>query len=412
MKQHRLIDRGFSTQILSGILLPFFWSAYGATITYTDLNPSGATSSGAFGVCGAQQVGYAMIAGQMHAALWQGSANSFVDLHPSGASYSIAKATTGQSQVGFFVSGNGHAALWFGTPGSLTDLNDGFASSEALGVSATQQVGNANFGTPPQAVLWSGPVLSHILIHPAGASASFANGISGGQQVGYVSFGSDAHAVIWSGSSNSCVDLHPAGATRSEGNATTGLQQAGTVWTQEGNPHAALWSGNADSFVDLNPAGASGSGASAIYGAEQAGYAQVGGRNHAALWVGSSESFLNLHLALGTNYTDSQATGIDKVGSITQVVGYATTTAGAIHAIMWTISRPPTLALTSIQSFGKTNVLSFEWNNGSGEYILEGALSMSAIWSDVPASLETNGSQITAMLTNNAPQQFFRLRSF
>ena len=200
------------------------------------------------------------------------------------------------------------------------------------------------------------------------------------------------------------------GADRSEGNATTGLQQVGTVWTQSGSPHAALWSGTSNSFVDLNPSAASASYANGISGSEQVGYAQIGNNNHAALWFDNSDSFVDLHAVLATNYTDSEATGISSIGNITTIAGYGVTTSGSIHAILWTIRRPPTLAITAIQSLGGNNVLTLKWTSSGSGLVLESARNITGLWSNVTPYLSTNGGQVTALLTNPAPQQFFRLR--
>ena len=71
------------SRMLAAFALTGAWTASAISITFTDLNPVGATSSGAYGISGARQVGYAMFAGEFHAALWYGSSNSFVDLHPA-----------------------------------------------------------------------------------------------------------------------------------------------------------------------------------------------------------------------------------------------------------------------------------------------------------------------------------------
>ena len=69
---------------------------------FVDLNPPGAILSGARGVAGSQQVGFAAVGGDAtwHAALWTGTAASFVDL---GLGRSVANATDGSAQVGYRV---------------------------------------------------------------------------------------------------------------------------------------------------------------------------------------------------------------------------------------------------------------------------------------------------------------------
>jgi len=143
------------------------------------LNPSGFTSSNAFGVSGGQQVGWGSGPEGTHALLWSGTAESYVDLHPTG-----------------------------------------FCSSGAYDVSGGQQVGNISpdcFTVHLNATLWSGTAQSYINLHPSWFDGSDALCISGGQQVGYGLWPVYKppysyivyHALLWSGTPGSCVDLHP-----------------------------------------------------------------------------------------------------------------------------------------------------------------------------------------------------------
>jgi hypothetical protein len=96
------------------------WS--GTAASFLDLNPLGASQSGALGISGSQQAGYADIGGATHAGLWSGTAASFVDLHSIlGSTYSSSSAsgiyTDGDYTyvVGEARSNNdgwGHAILW------------------------------------------------------------------------------------------------------------------------------------------------------------------------------------------------------------------------------------------------------------------------------------------------------------
>ncbi len=161
---HRLCMPVFR-RMIALLVAAWGWAAFGLTISFTDLNPSGATSSGASGVNGNQQVGYALINGGLHAALWSGTSGSFVDLHPSSENYSIARAVFGSRQGGFIATVSGNAALWSGTTASFLNLNPG-GSSDVYGMDREQKVGNVSFGGPPQAVLWSGTSASYVILHP------------------------------------------------------------------------------------------------------------------------------------------------------------------------------------------------------------------------------------------------------
>lgn len=77
-------------------------SAYASaqwTVVY--LHPDGATESGAYGVSGEHQVGYARLGGIGHASLWSGTAASWLDLHPASATESFVYGLDGDRQVGW-----------------------------------------------------------------------------------------------------------------------------------------------------------------------------------------------------------------------------------------------------------------------------------------------------------------------
>jgi hypothetical protein len=95
------------------------------------LNPSGSLYSEACGTSGTQQVGFgyeAVLNGNYHALLWNGSADCFVDLHqflPTGFSQSSAEAIDGYGNivgVASDSSGHGHAILWQPVPEPATLL--------------------------------------------------------------------------------------------------------------------------------------------------------------------------------------------------------------------------------------------------------------------------------------------------
>jgi hypothetical protein len=128
------------------------------------LNPSGFTSSYAYGISGTQQVGngWGPVIGT-HALLWSGSADSFIDLHPSGFYDSYAFGTNGTQQVG---TGSGsatgdsdHALFWSGIADSFVDLHQflppGFYGSGAYGIDSYGNiVGWAQDSSGEHAILW------------------------------------------------------------------------------------------------------------------------------------------------------------------------------------------------------------------------------------------------------------------
>ena len=122
-------------------------------ITFSDLNPPGASDSCAYAVSGSQQAGCAGIGGLNHAVLWSGAAGFFVDLHPSGTFESIALATSGTQQVGRVtvnVNGEPHAARWAGTAESFEDLHPRVGkSSVAFALDGARQGGYVMLGSWP-----------------------------------------------------------------------------------------------------------------------------------------------------------------------------------------------------------------------------------------------------------------------
>lgn len=146
---------------LAGFVGPFgfthaaLWS--GASSSFVDLNPSGASSSSANAISGSMQAGFAVFPGiTSHAALWSGSSNSFLDLHyflPSTYSGSRANGMSTNGQTVFVVGSadsvsSKHAIMWtinpavFGAPGAFT---------------LTNEVPQCISGSPQVRLTWSAP---------------------------------------------------------------------------------------------------------------------------------------------------------------------------------------------------------------------------------------------------------------
>jgi hypothetical protein len=181
-----------------------------------DLQPAGATNSGAGAVRGNMQVGAVRVQPDIwHAALWHGSPESFVDLHPPGARSSTAGATDGVLQGG--------SSHW--------------------------QVGSLNWA---RATIWNGTAESFVVLGPADF-ASVVNGMAPGVQVGHVLFpGQGYRAFVWHGTAESAMNMHPpgqGGGTRFF--ATSGRVHVGTM-TQGGASRAAVNFGAPDAWLGLH----------------------------------------------------------------------------------------------------------------------------------------------------------------
>src|ERR1035437_5025090 len=307
---------------MAGDLLALPLASQAATYSYTDLNPSGFTSSRANGNSGSQQVGY------------------------------------GYSSVSGYYE---HALLWSGTASSAVDLNpSGFTSSQANGNSGTQQVGNGSgsaTGNNNHALLWSGTAGSVVDLNPSGFTQSYGFGVAGGQQVGtgYLANEDLPIALLWFGTAGSVVDLNPNDFTTSSAQRNSGSQQVGygSGFATGNNYHALLWSGTADSVVDLNPSGFTQSYGFGISGSQQVGFGSgsaSGNYKHALLWSGTASSVVDLGSLLSSDYSSSVALNIDANGN---VVGYATyILTGQEHAILWTVAVVPLYNLPPTISAG------------------------------------------------------------
>ena len=237
----------------------------------------------AVGIHGSSIVGHAR--GTRDALLWQGAARELVQLEPTGADSSFALATNGVAQVGSVES---HAAIWHGTAASVVD------------------------------------------VHPPGAWASTLRAVDDSGEAGDIILGTHGlpHAALWHGTAESVVDLHPAGAYASQAQAISNGRQGGYVqFGRDGPAHAALWAGTPESYVDITPSFVWTAGINGMDAGIQVGVGvPVGSTSdfHALVWFGMAESCLDLHSYLCSDYTKSEARAIDvdEFGTI-RVVGYA-----------------------------------------------------------------------------------------
>jgi hypothetical protein len=333
-------------------------TASAAQWTVYYLNPPGSPGSGGECTTPGQHVGYVRVGGAcydatVHAAIWDGTTSDWTDLHPTGAQYSAAYGATGTQQAGIVrLLGENwfHAALWSGTPESFVDLHPpGAQESSAYGIGGAQQVGYVTASSPPLAALWEGTAESYVNLNPAGAQLSVAISTNGQQQAGYMKYDyiyGDSHAALWSGSANSFVDLHPSSAVGDSaafGVSPDGNEQVGYVQVQVGqyvDAHAAIWHGVADEWIDLNPPGAIYSELRATDGMYQAGQAYAGEGTYytyrAYLWAGSVSTRVDLHALLPSEYTMSEAEDVYSDAAGIWVFGYAHRTGVQCdQAILW-----------------------------------------------------------------------------
>ncbi|MDX2177745.1 MAG: hypothetical protein SF028_14885 [Candidatus Sumerlaeia bacterium] len=324
------------------------------TYTFTDIHPAGQDNSLCAGISpdGSRQVGDAStgvfftnfvgVGGR-----WAGNAASFAAMTATGYDQTLGiylNDTDGTRHVGWaFPQGTffTDAMLWntTNTNGvSIHPTTGGFSDSEATGVSGSLACGYAIDGGGAKAGVWSGSGFSTFtVIHPAGALTSSALDIRGTHVVGVAQFpGPISQAAYWPlATEASFVNLAPpSGYGASRATATDGIKQSGfAISNDSGLNHAMIWSGTASSFVDVHPPAFD---SSRIQGAApgiQVGFGEVGGARQALLWRGSLGTLVNLHEVLGAGYVESEAFDVSDSGV---VVGYAITTGGASHAILWT----------------------------------------------------------------------------
>jgi hypothetical protein len=160
---------GSVTSTVTGPTHAARWSF--TALSYLDIHPGAAyDNSVGVGTDGASIVGQVSKIGAGafdHAGLWKFSPDSFTDLNPSGASSSIANDVDGSTQVGEAVFGSTpHGVLWSGTAASFVDMDPG-SGSRLRGVDGGYQVGDAFVGPGAsfKAGVWTGSAASFVNLH-------------------------------------------------------------------------------------------------------------------------------------------------------------------------------------------------------------------------------------------------------
>lgn len=323
----------------------------------TVLNPATAPGSIAYGIGSGQQVGRANPTnyppGQTthvsRASLWSGTAGSWTNLHPSSANQSVAYGTHAGQQVGSILRDGMHqASLWHGTEQSHINLNPiGSYHSEATGVRNGIQVGYAVFDGASIASLWRGSSASWVSLHPEGATGSSAEATDGIQQVGTVRINSTKRAVLWNGTASSMVDLTPDGALAAHAlGVDQGMQVGYTSFPLDTSRiRASLWLGSASSWIDLSPTNSIESYAYGVHNGMQVGWASFGSGPRASIWRGTAQSYEDLHEFLPSGYLSSQALGVYADDQFFYVVGVARHSSND-HAVLWQTPVPEPSSLT------------------------------------------------------------------
>ncbi|MGD0389728.1 MAG: PEP-CTERM sorting domain-containing protein [Tepidisphaeraceae bacterium] len=237
------------------------------------------------------------------------------------------------------VTGYGDAVLWSGPTGTALVLNPGgFTPTNAVAVDDGQVVG----GGDGHALLWSNPSATPTDLNPNGFISSVAGAIGDGQEVGSGNIAvagfpptGPEHALLWYGTAASAVDLGtgPSGFASAVAVGVDGSQQVGYGGGNAtgGSEHALLWSGTAVSVVDLNPSGFWGSTANGVADGQQVGSGQktLGSTTDALLWYGSASSYIDLN---PNGFVNSQAHGI---GDGYQVGWGVNTLTSSSDALVW-----------------------------------------------------------------------------
>lgn len=180
-----------------------------------NLHPTNFVASFAWATDGSKQVGSVVSAVPnpgggapsrlFRAALWNGTASSFINLNPSGATSSEAFGIGGGKQVGRSLFGaNNIATMWDDTADSAVLLGPANVTSSAYATDGTNTVGIVN----NRAALWTSQSQAYIDLHPTGYSSSDLFTLGYGYQGGSVTQGSGPEsAAIWSGTSGSMINL-------------------------------------------------------------------------------------------------------------------------------------------------------------------------------------------------------------
>jgi hypothetical protein len=185
----------------------------GAEHTQINLPDVGYYGSSVLATSGEWQAGGVggFLPGSGRAAVWHNGEEPII-LHPQDGYESAALAADGQYQGGWvrfyqsngFPAGNTHAVVWSGTAQSMIDLNGNHEGSVVNGMFHGQIVG----GVDSEAALWPDLSSSFIPLNPPGVTAAQLYGTCGSAQVGQAVTNFGGAAAIWFGTAESFTPLN------------------------------------------------------------------------------------------------------------------------------------------------------------------------------------------------------------
>ncbi|HDZ20942.1 hypothetical protein LCGC14_0276720 [marine sediment metagenome] len=271
-----------------------------------------------------QIAGYAEIAGEYHAVLWE--SDTMTDLGTlGGPAYAMAINELGQI-VGYSwtVSNTNHAFLWDGSMMDLGALDaPAWDYSNAYGINDQSEiVGLAGIDAAghTHAAIWSGETVTDL--GTLGATHSNAYGINNsGDIVGYswINESGVSHAVIWQ--SGGVEDLGTLGGSRSLARDINDVGEVvGYAYTNDEAMRACLWQENGPSWTatDLGTLGGDQANAEGInvHGAVVGTSKTATGANHAFLFEGTAMTDLNELVSSDEGWTLESAFDVNDAGWI------------------------------------------------------------------------------------------------
>ena len=336
-------------------------STASAQWTVINLHPTGATSSEARSISGAQQAGLAQYT--LGALLWTGSNISVVKLAPGAGQASVANGVAGGRQSGNLTVDTGinartHAAIWSGTQQSLVDLHPGALVAVHSLIAAMDETtqggsflapdggggGGGGFSTG-RPCMWSGTAGSFVDLTPFGFATGEVRGIAGGQQVGATFDNFLGTACMWTGTAESFVNLQPTEALFSAAQCTDGTYQYGVIGILEPVPglFPVRWNGTAESYtvLDVPTPELHWGEVHATHGGYQVGYITDNdgiSNSRACLWHEQPGTYMDIHQYLPAGMTESNALGVWRhaASGTLYIVGYGLNSAtNQRQAVMW-----------------------------------------------------------------------------
>lgn len=372
-----------------------------------------------------QIVGFAYIMndGELLAAFWSNSNSSAVSLGDLGGDFSLANDINLSGQIvgkAADTNFNEFAAFWTNSSSAAINLGAiGGTSSSAEGINRSGKiVGYADVvsNLAQHAVLWTNTSTPPIDLGTLGGDTSAADSINdSNQMVGYAyDMDDNQFAAFWPNSSTPAINLGALGGTYS---VAAGINNSGQIVGSantlgDTTTRAVIWTNTSSPPIDLGALAGSNSQALAINNFGQiVGSANSPSIGHAVLWTNISSQIIDLNSLIATNtgWTLESASAINDSG---EIVGYATTTGGVVHAVALVPILPPSVAI----KVTNTNVvLTFPTIYSQQTNIFYNVQRttnlVSAVWSTIASNITGTGSIATNTDSGaaSAPNKFYRV---